>query len=321
MTTADTCPANSPQGSSGTEKFGRWREAVSAAFVPLDAIPNGTDNSRFSGGLKSGALGSLHLSEVSGRAVDVRRTPATIRRADPGMIKVGLQLRGHGIVSQRDREAVLAPGDFTVYDTSEPYTLHFEGDFSMFVLMFSRSALKLSPADLTAVSARRVVGTTGMGSLVSPFLLELSVGLSGNTLPSTPILEDAVLDLVSAALDEHAPHRASSPGAVIVASAKSYIDAHLADPNLNTSSIAAAQHISTRYLQKLFEDDHTSVAGWIRSRRLDRCRRDLQDRRMSGESIGAICARHGLLDSSHFSRLFKHAYGLSPRAFRELHSE
>ncbi|WP_072802765.1 helix-turn-helix domain-containing protein [Rhodococcoides yunnanense] len=296
-------------------QFERWREEVSAAFVPLDASSSAPD-SFFDGGLRSGSVGSLHISEVSGHCVDVRRTPAVIRRSDPGLVKVGVQLRGRGVVVQREREAVLEPGDFAVYDTSEPYALHFDGEFAMFVLMFPRAALKLRPNDLAQVSALRIKGDDGVGALVSPFLSGLRKGLSDGLSSSSPMFEDAVLDLVSAALDERAPHENHSPGAVILAGAQSFIENTLHDPGLNTSMVAAAQHISPIYLQKLFEVEGVGVAAWIRSRRLECCRRDLEDPRLARESIGTICARYGLVDSAHFSRAFKEAYGMSPRSAR-----
>ncbi|MFF0815549.1 helix-turn-helix domain-containing protein [Rhodococcus sp. NPDC003318] len=75
-------------------------------------------------------------------------------------------------------------------------------------------------------------------------------------------------------------------------------------------------HISPRYLQKLFESEGETVTGWIRRRRLAKCRDDLADPRLARHSIGAIGARHGLTDSSHFSKAFKEEFGLSPRDFR-----
>lgn len=298
--------------SPATQDFESWRDAVSTAFVPLDAVSTGP--SAFRGGLMTGTLGSLQLSEVVGREVEVRRTRATIRRADPGLIKVGLQVRGHGVLVQREREASLAPGDFAVYDTSEPYDLHFDGDFSMFVVMFPRDALRIGSRDLTTVSARRIRSDRGVGALVSPFLAGLRRGLVDDSLPTTPVMEDAVLDLLSAALDEEVPHH--SRGSTLLVEAKTLIESELGDTALSTTTVAARLHISPRYLQKLFEGDGHTVAGWVRSRRLEKCHRDLRDPGMRSISIGSICARHGLIDSSHFSKVFKERYGMSPRDFR-----
>ncbi len=294
------------------QDFEHWRENVSTAFVPLDAVSTGP--SSFEGTLVSSTLGSLQLSEVAGREVDVRRTRATIKRADPGLIKVGLQLSGSGTIVQNDREAVLHPGDFAVYDTSAPYDLHFAGDFAMFVVMFPREALHLASRELTTVAARRIDGDHGVGALVSPFLHGLRRTTVDGTLPTAPMLENAVLDLLCAALDDAAPDYA--PGSTLLLEAKSLVESHLDDPTLSTATLAARLHISVRYLQKLFESDGRTVAGWIRSRRLDRCHRDLRDPRFAADSIGTICARHGLIDSSHFSKLFKETYGMSPRAYR-----
>jgi len=45
-------------------------------------------------------------------------------------------------------------------------------------------------------------------------------------------------------------------------------------------------------------------------------KRELLDPRNAGEPISRIAARWGLADSSHFSRLFRATYGMSPREFR-----
>ena len=298
--------------SPATQDFEHWRENVSMAFVPLDAVSTGP--SQFEGTLVSSTLGALQLSEVAGREVDVRRTRATIRRSDPGLIKVGLQLSGCGTIVQNGREAVLHPGDFAVYDTSSPYELHFAGNFEMFVVMFPREELRIDPRELTTVAARRIEGGHGVGALVSPFLHTLRCNAFDGTLPAIPMLEHAVLDLMCAALDDAAPQHA--PGSTLLLEAKSLAESHLDDPTLSTTTLAARLHISVRYLQKLFESDGRTVAGWIRSRRLDRCHRDLRNPRFAADSIGTICARNGLIDSSNFSKLFKETYGVSPREYR-----
>ena len=56
-----------------------------------------------------------------------------------------------------------------------------------------------------------------------------------------------------------------------------YIEANLADPLLSPASIAAAHFISTRHLHNVFHEAGTTVAQWIRTRRLEGCRRELRD--------------------------------------------
>jgi hypothetical protein len=62
--------------------FDHWREAVSKAFVPLEAtapVP-----SAFGGQLAGAPIGELEMTAVGGSAVTVRRTRKAIRDADCG---------------------------------------------------------------------------------------------------------------------------------------------------------------------------------------------------------------------------------------------
>ncbi len=74
--------------------------------------------------------------------------------------------------------------------------------------------------------------------------------------------------------------------------------------------------ISARYLYKLFETQQTTVADWIRRRRLERCRRDLLDPALTARPVSAIAARWGLPNPVHFSRLFRAAYHAPPGEYR-----
>ena len=69
------------------EQFGMWHDAVSKAFVPLEATCRTED--AFGGELVVQDVGAVQLSDVSGGAVLVERSPRTIRCADPGYLKLG----------------------------------------------------------------------------------------------------------------------------------------------------------------------------------------------------------------------------------------
>jgi AraC-like DNA-binding protein len=305
------------------ERFECWREYYSTTSLPLEFAASDAchdcrgacsdSHTPHNGGLRGGSLGSLRTSEVNSGSVEVHRTRLGIRRSDPGEVKICMQVRGRTMLVQHGREALLTVGDFVLYDTSEPFSMRFDRHFTLFYLAVPRDRLKL-PSNLATLTAVPIRADGGVGSLVSPLLARLWQEMSTAAPATTPIFEDAVLDLICAALGGHGSPAA--PGAAILASAKSFINTHLGDPRLDTTMVAGAHHISVRYLQKLFNEERLTVAGWIRARRLERCRRDLRDPMRARDSIGDICSRHGLIDSAHFSQMFKRAYGLSPRAFR-----
>ncbi|MFF2520355.1 helix-turn-helix transcriptional regulator [Streptomyces sp. NPDC058086] len=106
-------------------------------------------------------------------------------------------------------------------------------------------------------------------------------------------------------------------------SVHSFIEHHLDDPQLSPAAIAAAHHISVRYLHRLFQPQGTTVSAWIRQRRLERCHRDLADPQSSDKPIGFLAARWGFVHASDFTRSFRTAYGVPPSTYRRavLHGE
>jgi AraC-like DNA-binding protein len=166
-------------------------------------------------------------------------------------------------------------------------------------------------------------GHAGIGALLTEFLVRLTAD-AGHYRPSDgPRLGTVLLDLVTAFLAHRLDADAALPPErrqrVLMLRIQAFIYRHLADPELSPSAIAAAHNISTRMLHRLFQTQGSTVSGWIRARRLDRCRRDLVDPMHGHRPIHVIAARWGFTDAAHFSRAFRAAYGLSPREYRGLH--
>jgi acetamidase/formamidase/AraC-like DNA-binding protein len=99
------------------------------------------------------------------------------------------------------------------------------------------------------------------------------------------------------------------------------IERRLDDPDLAPARVAQAEGISERYLQKLFEGVDDNFTHYVRERRLQRAWADLCNPAESHRSISEIAYRYGFGDSAHFSRAFRHRFGLPPREFRQQEAE
>lgn len=99
-------------------------------------------------------------------------------------------------------------------------------------------------------------------------------------------------------------------------SATDAIEDRLWDDEIDADKVATLVNVSTRTLHRAFKAHDATISGWIRERRLDRCRADLADPRYSHVPVSQVAARWGLLDAAHFSRLFKARFGVPPRTFR-----
>ncbi|HKP42708.1 helix-turn-helix domain-containing protein [Mycobacterium sp.] len=303
-----------------TTGFEDWEQRICRTFVPLRArCSDGA--SHFSGDVGSASMGSVVLADVCASHAVVERTPRLIRRDDPELYKFGLQVSGESVVEQDDRQAHLRPGDLAIYDTSRPYRISFADDFRMTVAMFPRSLVRLPEKHMAALTAVRLAGDTGLASLIAPLMRGLSAELNATRPVIATHLGDAVVDLVTAAFAQQMqlPLEADAPGThrVLIAQVSKFIDDHLHDPELSTKTVADVHFVSVRLLQKVFMAEGTSVSTLIRTRRLERCRRDLADRHQQHLSIAHIGHRWGFPDPAYFSRLFRSTYGVAPREFRK----
>ncbi len=296
-----------------------FRAAVNDSFVPLQVSSSSPD--RFRGVIRSSGVDDINVCDVRATAHVVERTPELILRGDRPHFKVNLQLAGHGLLVQDGREAVLRPGDLAVYDTSRPYSLVFDHDFRTMVVMFPRHLLCLPSDMVEQFTAVRVSGADGLGAVVAPFLIQLADHLDQLNGSSGSRLTHSALDLITTVFTHELgldgasadPHRA------LMQRIRGYIDRNLASPELNPASIAAAHYISTRHLHSLFHEQGTTVSTWIRTRRLEQCRRDLIDPVYTERPVAAIAARWGFVDAAHFSRAFKSSYDISPSEYRASH--
>lgn len=309
-------PASQNLKSSVALTFDHWKHLVAESFVPLAARTADVDG--FRGQLRSRVLDRMSVVEVTATSHEVHRTPALIAQASERYFKLNLQLEGTGLLIQDNREALLRPGDLAIYDTNRPYTLAFEEEARMMVVMFPCDALSLPTDYVGQLAAVRMAGSTGLSGIVGQFIRQLSENLEVLSGPSGSRLAANALDLVSTLLHAEmdiAPDR-MKPQALLAVSVREYIEANLSDPQLSPASIAAAHFISTRHLHNVFHESGTTVATWIRSQRLDGARRELRDPLHAGKPVGAVAARWGFLDAAHFSRTFRDAFGLSPSDWR-----
>jgi AraC-like DNA-binding protein len=308
----------STAGVAARDREEAWRTSVANTFVSLNfTFP---DSRAFAGEISGAVLGTMVVTRVTAGAHHAERTQREIGR-DPEAryYKVGLPLHGYALISQDGRHASLPPGSLTIYDTSRPYRISFDDDCRMLILMFPHRDLRLPQDAVARVTARPVSGREGIGGLVAPLLVNLSARVDEICSAQAARIADNVVDLLGtlyADLLGDANHRPADPLRTLMNRIRCFIEDHLDDVDLGPESVAAGCHISVSYLHKLFRAEDTSVSRLIRERRLEQCRRDLvaPDRRT--KAVSAIGAHWGFLDAAHFSRVFKAAYGVSPREYR-----
>ncbi|NKX54226.1 AraC-like ligand-binding domain-containing protein [Arthrobacter mobilis] len=303
-----------------TGHVGEYARMVSDRFAPVRI--DSDRGEKFRGAIRGKGLGDVEVFDVRANQHQVARTGPLAGNAVRSTYILHLQLSGAGIMRQGSRETVLQPGDLAFYDADQPYSLSLDDKFRNIILVFPKHRLALPPDSAGQLTATRISGTRGLGSMVGQFLTHLAQNLGGLSGHSGLRLAHNTVDLVATTLQDalggagpaaSAPERRKD----LLQQIRAYIEESLFDPALNPQQIAAANFISVRQLHTIFSTEGTGVAAWIRGRRLEMCRRDLADQACDALPVGALAARWGLMDAAHFSRLFKAAYGESPTEFRQ----
>lgn len=228
-------------------------------------------------------------------------------------------VRGGIVLVREGRTRTLAPGDLTVVDAASLERGRARVDGEGIALVIPRECLGGHDARFDHALDIVVTTTSGAPSLVAQILK----GVSRQILhPEAGTLDAAaahILGLVELALRHAAPLDAWHPSRHVLR-AKAYIDENLSDIGLTPERIARFANVSIRTLHRSFEAEGTTIGQWIRTRRLEQCRRDLIDPALADMAVGAIGARWGIWDAAHFSRAFKQWLGASPSTYRAEYS-
>jgi AraC-like DNA-binding protein len=293
--------------------YGEFSRALAQSVVELDL--RCSEPSRFRGSLAGSTAGDTHLLSIASTSQSVTRSPSMIDRSSQKYYKFTVMEQGSGVFIQDGREAVLSEGDMTIYATDLPYTLLFERDVRVSVLMFPKDMLRMPAPVVQTVTGTKISGSSGIASVVRPFVSALASqledlgGARGRRLlrSAVGLVGELIEPLGTEPGDRHDRLRRE---------VADYIEEHLPDPELDPSHIAAALYVSLRHLYSAFEGTGINVAGLIRSRRLERCFDELSDPRLADKTAAAIGVSNGFADPAHFSRVFKARYGVSPGGLR-----
>lgn len=299
-------------------RFDHFSAAVSSNFCPMSCERPRAGREVFDACLSSARLDEIAISVIGSSPLDVYRRREHIAQVSDAWYLVKFQLEGEALVRQREREAHLRPGDFVMCSTAEPYSLHFPARYREAVIAIPQARLRervRSPEDWLG---RRMDAEEPVNGILSQFVLSLSARLERLEPAVTQRLEANVIDLLATALQYGSEQRSEieDPGEQHLRRVRNYIHMHLADAELCPDRIARAEGISTRYLHMLFRREGESVSRYVQMQRLEACRRSLERAEFDATSVTDIAFSWGFNDSSHFNRLFKAAYGFTPRAWR-----
>lgn len=298
-----------------TSRIGAWRDAVNrigltSTVTDVEVGLTGTI------ACQTSPLGVLFAQMASGAQQFVRRPS----RGDDGILIVK-HVDGAATLKDGIKTITLSSGDMVVACGGGGFTLEFSTSFRQFVVRVPRLVINTRLLSLQSSKVVHLSGRKGFG-LVFSQLLD-AVMRTIETLDSSELrsIDIALSEFLISSLVED-PGRVEGNGPTSMQTAMLHrlcqkIESYLTDPDLSLIQIAKEESLSPRYLQKLFQSGGDSFTSYVRHRRLERCRLDLQNPQLANMSISDVAFRWGFNDAGHFSRAFKDQFGVTPREYRQ----
>jgi AraC-like DNA-binding protein len=293
--------------------FEYWRDLICDTFVQLTAAPIRPGD--FTGQIAHAEARGLEISTVCAGGQQVRRTPQLIARASEQYLLASIQTRGRGRVEQDGRVAMLEPGAMALYDSTRPYTLHFDDAFEQVVVqvplvdILAESGLR-DTGQVTAVN----LGNEGPAGVIARFFQGLSRTYATDSEGAAALAAHGRGLMASALTLSTGRPLSRLASSLAQERVHAFLRSRHSDPDLCIDDIARVCLVSRRSLYRLFETDPGGVSGLLRRIRIEHAQALLRaDPFRPVESIASAC---GFAGERQFYRVFRQETGRTPGEFR-----
>lgn len=299
------------------DAYDYWHEMLCKKVIGHDCTPEcrGT----FQAELQAGAVADIGLITYETSPMYCCAAARHVGRANPEELFVVRQTAGVVVVEQDGRQALLEAGDFTLLDPRRPVTARYLKGSRPLILKVPRRQLEARIGSTRQVVARLIKPSESEYSLTSAVLAMLQTYANKLGRSTEDVVRNQALDLIAVsfakAMNRERP-RLSSARSLVLVRLRATIEARLSDPTLDPETVAAAVGVSVRYANAVLAAEDTSITRLIQHRRLERCRRALEDPAQRHRSISEIAYGWGFSDMTNFGRRFRTAYGLLPSEHR-----
>ena len=286
------------------QRTARWAKMTSEFLVPLNIETFDNPIAGIISGRRSGRVGYCRLSATAHLG---KRSQEFASGLGSGHHKIAIALHGRVSVSQYGRKVTLRPGEMTIYSTSDEYSVGSIAPFGVFIALIPDGVLNLGTNRLAEISCAAIPGE------LSVWARDLLVSSARGTGTLAPALAAVETVLRTAPAWKRATLHSD---AHVLELAVDLIEKRIADRRLSPDFLAAVLGVSRRSLYQIFDLEVGPIAGFIRSKRMERARTLLALPDRVDVPISEIALECGFPDQGHFSRLFAKAYHQSPRYFR-----
>lgn len=289
-------------------RFEYWNEVVCRHCLLADSKI--LSDRTFDGRLDVGSVGAVSVSTLSSPLHHWRRNAHHIRIGPDDDLWLAFMVDGKACISQDGRQAHLRSGDVALYDSTRPFDFVIAPEKMYVVRLPRKSMLSRMPSAqrLTAqLIDKRRLGAAALRSMV-----EEAATSEFSDMDAAARYGSALLDVLSLHLDTPSDAKTIVRERDLYTRLVAYIHENFADSGMTLPSLAQAHHVSERTVARAFARHNQTPMEVLRRARLQASHRALAERH--ADSVTTAALNSGFTDLSHFSRVFRVAYGYTPQS-------
>lgn len=290
----------------------RFGEELAQRYGPHDVLHRSSFSTRCR--LDFLRLGPFDVGIASGTNVCWRRSNGKLDDIWQDRVFIVQQKSGQSVVEHMGKAIPLKTYDLILTDSVGHCSFNMSGEGTMSCLDLPRDWLNHRTGFQESWLARRIDGSFGVGRLLSTILGSFTQFDTGfDQFDRQAILETTQALLVRAL---QAPDDVLRPGdgERCLAALRDWVMANLSMQSIMPADLARVSGLSRRQLYRLFEGYGMTPSAWLWRLRLDAAHKLLREQ--PDLRIIEVAFSVGFNDASHFSRLFKSHFGVSPRVAR-----
>jgi AraC-like DNA-binding protein len=291
--------------------FSTWCDKLNEHFYPLDCSRPDKLQS-FAGSIASRRIGEARIDIIECSRMRYSRRSEHTQQGPSDDLHFFTLLEGRGQILQLGRQAALNCGDLCFYGGDIPFTLQLDGPYRALVCSVPRHVVSSRVAGLDralgmVMDRRSSLVMLAIGATADAARLDMSLGDA-----TQRRLGMSLVDILAVAAEVELTKRIneSSRAGALLNRIKQFMLDRLEDTELDVQTISSALHVGPRTVQRLFAAEGTTTMRWLWEQRIAASQRALINGELRRVTDAAI--RFGFTNFSHFSKVFKATYGISP---------
>lgn len=296
-----------------------WESAASAGLLPISLVLADADQRRPA--RYAARFRELSVLRIASLSIDgIIALPRGDGSGHRRHLKVVLITQGRARIWQADRPVILHAGMWAMYDPGRPYRIDSTSVYDCVAVAMPAGLLPMSQsfgADIFA-RAHPIRGNMRLALDTMSFCLNGALDEDQDDLLATG---EAILTLIEAgvrrSLGDRGAIGSGEREASLASRSEQHIRAYYNDPELTIERLAETLQVSRRTLYNALKSRGRTPYKIIQQYRLEASCRALKDAAQCRKSVTDIALESGFADPTHFSRLFRRRFGMTPTEYRQ----